>query len=191
MNPGETIRLYTLDGADPAAAANMGTCQKEGRTARGISPSSQQLLRTDHGSARDAGDFQEQEDTAQSRVCIVALDAAASDAGEARPPQAVAIEAASTSIHDLPVGSSGSLQDLADDPARLLFEVELELGEGRVAPIRVHANSQLELLAAEVAENHGLTQDEEQRICAYLRRVDRGLVGRHSARHGPSPDAHG
>merc|ERR1711937_43921 len=57
----------------------------------------------------------------------------------------------------------------------LLFDVQLELGDGQVAPIQVHEWDDVAGVAADVACRYGLQENEERRVKRYLQRILKGV----------------
>lgn len=58
---------------------------------------------------------------------------------------------------------------------RLLFEVEMDLGGGRIVPIRVHEGDDADTLAAGLAREHGLAEADLRRVSKYLQRVTQSV----------------
>ena len=57
--------------------------------------------------------------------------------------------------------------------SKLLFEVEIDLGGGRIAPISVRAGDDLAVVASNLTRRHGLSEQDERQIQRYLQQVSR------------------
>lgn len=58
-----------------------------------------------------------------------------------------------------------------EEPSRLLFEVDLEVGDGQVVPIQVHTDDDLEALAEAAAKEHSLGEIGQRRVWRFLQKV--------------------
>jgi hypothetical protein len=68
-------------------------------------------------------------------------------------------------------GEGEDAKDLCVDLPRVLFEMDMDLGDGRCLPIQVREDTDVYSLVSNMAACHGLSPSEEQQIARYLCRM--------------------
>lgn len=89
------------------------------------------------------------------------------------PPREVVVNLAALSAT---AATSDAAPVRSNAQGDVLFEVELELGSGRMAPIRVRRGDILSAVATDFAHQHGLSEQSMQRIARYLERLSAAVA---------------